>query len=146
MEELPFHQWNKQAGLATRATPAVLLFGSAAHGGGHRLAIWERADMKILCVVLGDKTVLVRAFVMTRNHQREDFDLYIHNIIIISVPHTSVLAHCWPRSPKCEMSLRCCKICQTDLLPLQFYVFIACAGLMHLIIKSKSVTLHSVWA
>ena len=49
---------------------------------------------KGLCVVLGDKAVLVRAFVGTLNHQsgKSDFDLYIHNIIIICVLHTSVSA------------------------------------------------------
>lgn len=48
---------------------------------------------KGLCVVLGDKAVRARAFVRTLNHQSEkDFDLYIHNIIIICVLHTSVTA------------------------------------------------------
>lgn len=44
-------------------------------------------------MVQSDKAVLAHAIVRTPNHQSEkDFDLYIHNIIIICVLHASVLS------------------------------------------------------
>lgn len=72
---------------AMEAMPVVFLFGGVACGEC-RLAIWERQIWNGLCVVLGDKAVLVHAFVRTPNHRSKNTLISIFTLLSSSVYYT----------------------------------------------------------
>ena len=66
---IPFISQMNRPGCATEAAPVVFLFGSVQCMAGAGWPSESHRYGKGLCVVLGDKAVLVRAFVRTLNHQ-----------------------------------------------------------------------------